>query len=130
MINTKSRLSTLWIVVMFNMAFADILSFYIPGKQEELAAFAGDTPISQLMLGGAIMVEIPILMIFFSTVMSYTLNRWANIFVAILMIAFVVGPEIGNDAINPHYLFIGTIEVIFLLYILWTSWSWKNVPSE
>ncbi|MCF6199788.1 MAG: DUF6326 family protein [Hyphomicrobiaceae bacterium] len=123
---TKAKLSTLWIVIMFNMAFIDILSFYIPGKQEELAAFAGDTPIAQLMLGGAIVLQIPILMIFLSTIMPYSLNRWANIIVALLMIAFVVGPEIGNAAVSPHYIFMGAVEVLFMLYIIWTSWKWKK----
>jgi hypothetical protein len=28
----KARLSTFWIVVMINMAFADILGFMIPGN--------------------------------------------------------------------------------------------------
>ena len=37
-IDTKVLLSTLWIVVMFNMLKADILSVYIPGMVEELAA--------------------------------------------------------------------------------------------
>ena len=31
MIDMKVRLSTLWIVVMFNIVFADILSFLNPG---------------------------------------------------------------------------------------------------
>lgn len=59
-LNRKVLLSTLWIVVMINMLKADILSLYIPGALDELARFAGETPITQLMLGGAIMMEIPI----------------------------------------------------------------------
>ena len=37
-IDTKVLLSTLWIVVMFKMLKADILSVYIPGMVEKLAA--------------------------------------------------------------------------------------------
>ena len=33
-----TRLSTLWVVVMFNMVFADILTFITPGKLQELWA--------------------------------------------------------------------------------------------
>lgn len=32
----KVMLSTLWVVVMINMIFADILSFMIPGALEEI----------------------------------------------------------------------------------------------
>ncbi len=59
----KAKLSTLWVVVMFNLLAADILSLYIPGALEEMAEFAGEIPITQLMLGGAIMMEISIAMI-------------------------------------------------------------------
>jgi hypothetical protein len=48
---------------MINMLMADILSLYIPGALDELASFAGDTPIPQLMLGGAVIMEIAIVMI-------------------------------------------------------------------
>ena len=123
--DTKTLLSTLWIVVMFNIAFADILGLYIPSKEEELAAFAGGTPITQLMLVGALIMEIPILMIILSKVLEYGKNRWANIVVGVAMIVFVIGPEVGNDSINPHYLFMATVEVIFLITIIWTAWRWK-----
>ncbi|MBT7600628.1 MAG: hypothetical protein HN560_06095, partial [Anaerolineae bacterium] len=88
--DTKTLLSTLWIVVMINMLKADILSLYIPGTLDELAKFAGETPITQLMLGGAIMMEISIIMIFLSGILKYKANRWANIIVGIMTILFVV----------------------------------------
>lgn len=63
-LDKRVLLSTLWIVVMINMLKADILSLFIPGIVDELVQFAGETPIPQLMLGGAIMMEISIVMIF------------------------------------------------------------------
>ena len=129
-LDTREKLSISWVVVMFNMAFADILSFYIPGKQEELAIYAGDTPVQQLMLVAAIILEIPMLMIFLSRVLAYKINRWANIIVGILMILFVVGPEIGNDSVDPHYIFIGMVEVIFMAFIIWTATKWTNTMNS
>jgi len=64
-IDTKVLLSTLWVVVMINMLMADILSLFIPGVADELAKTAGETPVPQLMLGGAIMMEISIVRSFF-----------------------------------------------------------------
>lgn len=118
----RMLLSTLWIVVMINMLKADILSLYIPGAADELAQFAGDTPISQLMLGAAVIMEIAIVMIVLSHVLSARVNRWANIFVAVLMIAFVV----GGGSTYPHYIFIAAVEIVCLLLIIWIAWRWPR----
>jgi len=124
-IATKTLLSTLWIVVVINMLKADILSLYIPGATEELARTAGDTPIPLLMLGAAVMMEISVVMILLSRVLSYGVNRWANIITSILTIAFVI----GGGASYPHYLFIAAVEVVCLLLIIWFAWRWRN-PAE
>ncbi len=120
--DTKVLLSTLWIVVMLNMIKADVLSMYIPGALDELVEFAGDTPITQLMLGGAIMMEISIAMIFLSRVLKYRVNRWANIIVSVITIAFVI----GGGSTYPHYIFIATVEVVCMLLIIWYAWKWPN----
>ena len=68
MIDMKVRLSTLWIVVMFNIVFADILSFISPGFLEEvMTGYAGEIQITEgLLLVFAVILEIPIAMIFLS----------------------------------------------------------------
>ena len=124
-LDTKVLLSTLWIVVMINMLKADILSLYIPGALDELVKFAGETPITQLMLGGAVMMEISIAMIFLSRVLKYRVNRWVNIITSIITIVFVV----GGGSTYPHYIFIASIEVLCLLLIVWYAWKWSN-PEE
>ncbi len=121
-IDTKVLLSTLWIVVMINMLKADILSLYVPGSADELARTAGEIPITQLMLGGAIMMEISIVMIILSRVLQYRMNRWVNIIVSIITIAFIW----GGAASYPHYLFIATVETICLLLIIWNAWKWTE----
>ena len=121
-IDTKVLLSTLWIVVMINMLKADILSLYVPGSADELARTAGDIPIAQLMLGGAIMREISLVMIILSRVLQYRMNRWVNIIVSIITIAFIW----GGAASYPHYLFIATVETICLLLIIWNAWKWTE----
>lgn len=121
-IETKTLLSTLWVVVMINILTADILSLNIPGAAEELARAAGDTPIPLLMLGAAVLMEISILMILLSRVLKYGVNRWANLITSLITIAFVV----GGAASYPHYLFIATVEVVCLLLIVWFAWKWRN----
>lgn len=124
-IDTKVLLSTLWIVVMINMLKADILSLYIPGALDELVKFAGETPITQLMLSGAIMMEISIAMIILSRILKYKVNRWANIITSTITIVFIV----GGGSTYPHYIFIATIEVICLLLIIWNAWKWSSLEE-
>ncbi|MGE5376223.1 MAG: DUF6326 family protein [Bacteroidota bacterium] len=126
-IDTKVLLSTLWIVVMINMAYADILSLHIPGVFDEVAKTSVSTgaPIPQLMLGGAIMMEIPVAMIILSRVLKYGVNRWVNIIVGIFTIAYIW----GGAASYPHYIFIAIVESFCLLLIIWNSWKWRAVEA-
>lgn len=126
-IDPKVLLSTLWIIVMLNMLKADILSGFIPGAVEEVAKTAASTGVSipQLMLGGAVMGELGIAMIILSRVLKYAINRWANIVVAIVTIAYIW----GGAASHPHYLFIAGVETICLLLIIWFAWKWRTIEA-
>jgi len=126
-IDTKVLLSTLWIVVMINMLKADILSLYIPGAAEEVVKTAANTgaSIPQLMLGGAIMGQLAIVMIVLSRVLKYGTNRWVNIVVGIVIIAYIW----GGAAAYPHYIFIASIETLCLLLIVLFAWTWRNVEA-
>jgi hypothetical protein len=126
-IDTKVLLSTLWIVVMINMAYADILGLFIPGTLEEVAKTSVSTgaTIPQLMLGGAIMLEIPIAMILLSRVLKFKVNRWVNIIASVITIAYVV----GGGSLYPHYIFIATIEVVCMLLIVGFAWKWRNTEG-
>ena len=74
------------------------------------------------MLGGAIMMEVSVVMIILSRVLKYRMNRWANIITSLITIAFVV----GGGSSNPHYIFIAAVEVICLLLIIWNAWKWAE----
>ena len=86
-----TRISLLWIVIMFNMVFADILSFMYPGALKEvLTGYAGSIHVTPgFLLGAAVLVEIPMAMIVLSRVLKRWANRWANIVAAVVTIAFV-----------------------------------------
>ena len=126
-IDTKVLLSTLWIVVMINMLKADILSLSIPGAIDEVASTAASAgaSIPQLMLAGAIMGQLAIAMIVLSRVLKYGINRWVNIVVGILIIAYIW----GGMATYPHYIFIASVETLCLLLIVWFAWKWRNVEA-
>lgn len=121
-LDTGTKISLLWIIVLFNMIFADILSLFIPWVHDTLAAFAGETPISTLMLIGAIVHQIPIFMVFLSRVLGYSLNRKLNIAAAIFTIIYVI----GGGSLLPHYVFIASVEVACMVAIVWIAYGWRE----
>ena len=122
----KVKLSILWIVVMFNMIFADVLTLYIPENLEEIITRSTPVQITEgLMLVMAIIIEIPIIMIFLSRVLKYRANRWANIIAGVITILFVV----AGGSLVLHYIFFATIEVVCLSLIVWYAWKWPKHES-
>lgn len=116
--NMKVRLSTLWIFVMFNILSADIFSFMLP---ESL----NDTPLKVtqvIMLVFAIVLEIPIAMIFLSRILKQSANRLANIIASVITILFVI----FGGSLTLHYVFFAAIEVVTMLLIIRYAWKWTN----
>jgi hypothetical protein len=119
----KVKLSTLWIFVMFNMVFADIIGFMNPGALEEIITGTVGIEITQgLLLVFSILLEIPIAMIVLSRILQYRANRWANIVAAVITMLFVIG---GGSA-YLSYLFFATVEVACMLLIVWYAWNWPK----
>lgn len=121
--NRRVILSTLWMVVMLNMIFADIVGFMNPGALEDIITGAIGFEISQeILLMFSILLEIPIAMVFLSRVLTYRINRWANIAAAVITILFVIG---GGSA-YLSYLFFATVEIACMLFMIWYAWTWRE----
>ena len=120
----KARLSTLWTFLMFNMVFADILSFMYPGFMAQiLAGHAEGTPITPMfLLIAGVVTEISIAMVFLSRFLKHGVNRWANIIGGIVTILWVI----GGGSLAPHYIFFASIEVLCSLVIIGMAWNWRN----
>ncbi len=121
----QTRLSTLWVFIMFNMVFADILSFMYPGGLKEvLTGYAGGVQITPaFLLGAAVVTEIPIAMIVLSRILKQRANRWANIVAGVITIVYVVG---GGPLNQIHYIFFAAVEVAAALLIIRYAWTWRE----
>jgi hypothetical protein len=120
-IGMKALLSTLWIFVLFNIAFRDIHEILRPGFLEEVmtGSVNGVQMTEGFLLLGGMMLEIPIAMVLLSRVLPYRANRWANIIAGPIAIALVVvgAPSDLDD------MFFAIIEVVSLLLIVWYAWK-------
>jgi len=106
----KVLLSMLWIFVMFNMIYGDILTFMVPEFLEGIMAgyAGGGEQITQGgLLVGAIIAEIPIAMVLLSRVLKYRANRWANIIAGAIKIV-LVWAGVPNPPL--HYIFFAAVE--------------------
>jgi hypothetical protein len=119
--NLGTRISTLWIVVMITMIYADILSFITPGELQALwDGKAGVTITPGLLLVFAVLVEIPIAMIYLSRVLKPVANRWANTVAVAITTAYVLG---GGSFNLPHYVFFAGVEIACMAGIVWLVWT-------
>ena len=122
------RLSILWVFIMFNMVFADILSFMYPGfLKEVMTGHVGGVQITPgFLLGAAVLTEIPIAMIVLSRVLKQRANRWANIAAAVITIAYVA----GGSTTYPHGIFFTAVQVACALLIIWRAWKWRRPDAS
>ena len=116
--------STLWIFVLFNIAFADIVGFIEPGALEDIMSGDFGFEISPAILVGISLVQaIPIAMIAVSRLWhNQRLNRWANIAAGALTLLYIIG---GGSWDSPSYIVFVAIEIVGLLTIIWTAWKWS-----
>ena len=125
--DTRVKLAVLWVFVMFNYLYADVMTLMDSSVLKQLVTGTVDglqiTP--GFLLVGAILMEIPIIMILLSLILKYDLNRWANIVAgSIKTLAVFASMFVGTPAL--YYLFFGVIEIIATSFIVWTAWKWKK----
>lgn len=127
MSNMGTRISTLWIVVMCNMIFADILGMMIPGVLTAMSAGQVGVPVTQgLVLAFAIVLEVPIAMIFLSRILKPLPNRWANTVAAVITTVFVI----AGGSPYLHYYFFATVQVACMALIVWAVWTRRASRAE
>ena len=124
----KVILSILWIFVMFNYLYCDVLtnmgSEVLKGY---LAGQVGSLQITQgFLLGAAILMEIPTAMLLLSWVLPSRANRIANILAGTLMTVVQAASLFVGTGPTLHYLFYSVIEIACTAFIAGYAWQWKS----
>ncbi|GAI16800.1 unnamed protein product [marine sediment metagenome] len=118
--DVKITLSGLWIALMLTYFLGDVLRIF---SGDFKAGEIGGIQISQKMyLGMAILMVIPIVMVFLSLTLKYPLNRWANIIVAIFFFLFnIIGLPTYPGAYDKFLIIVG---LGFNVLTVWYAWKW------
>jgi len=120
--DVKIILSATWAALMLAYLLGDVLRIYAgdfkPGE-------IGGRKITQnLLLGIAVLMVIPILMVFLSLTLNYPLNRWTNIVAAIVFLGFsLLGLPTYRSAYDRFLIIVGLgLNMLTIVY----AWQWQG----
>ena len=123
-------LLALWVAVDFCLVFAAVLGNYKPGHLKGMISgeVDGIQTTQKVLVGNAIMMVIPSVMVFLSLTLPYPIIRWANIILGIFFIGVVLMTLAYYFTHNIHtwayyYVFVIT-EIVFYGLIVWYAWMW------
>lgn len=129
----KGRLSVLWLFALLNYLYADVIALWdIVGSRNPWRLPPG------VLMGSAVLMEIPIVMILACHLLPFKANRLANIVAGVFLtlvngILTFVAPLVVTGARTPaypEYLFFATIETLATSVIIWKAWTWSRVEGS
>lgn len=117
---TRIYLSALWVALMLTYLLGDVLRIFSgdfkPGEIRGVRVTQG------MWLGIAIMMVIPVVMVFLSLVLDQPVNRGANI---ILSIFFFLSNLFGLPTYPSAYdRFLIVVGLVFNGLTVWYAWNW------
>jgi len=120
--DVKIILSASWAALMLTYLLGDVLRIYAgdfkPGE------IAGRKITQNLLLGIAILMAVPIFMVFLSLTLSYPLDRWANIVAAIVFLGFNL---LGLPTYRSNYdRLLIIVGLGFNVLTVWYAWQWQG----
>lgn len=123
-IDTRTKLSTLWLFILLNIIFRDIHQFTVASHLEMLLTgyYNGIEITEEILLLGGFLVEVPIAMVLFSLLLNRRIGRPVTIAAAILTTGTLLSTA-PTDLDDTFHLI---IELAAILTILWTAWTWAK----
>jgi hypothetical protein len=122
MLETRIILCALWVALMLTYLLGDVLRIF---SGDFAAGAMGGQKITftqPMWLGIAILMVIPIVMIFLALVLPQPVNCWANIIVAIFFFLFnLIGLPTYPSAYDKFLIVVG---LVFNLLTVWYAWNW------
>ncbi|TDW31093.1 DUF6326 family protein [Cryobacterium psychrophilum] len=127
-LHRPTLLSTLWIVLMFNYIYADVLGLNDPAHLIALeSGTIGGLPFSpDKLVAAGLLMQVPIAMVLLSRVLRQTPNRVLNMLAAAFMAVTQVATLFFGTPPTPVYYLFSAIEIILLVVILVVAAAWRR----
>jgi len=128
--SVRAKLAAAWASYMFFYIYVDFLHLYKPGVVDDiLTGVVFEFNVSQTFVVTSLMiVGTPALMIMLSVTLPARANRTLNLVVASLCIPIAAFNVVGESWIYFYGLGVA-LEVLLLVFILRTTWTWPRTPS-
>ena len=125
-VNIKLKLSILWITLLWFYAYNDIISMFRQDIHEDALAgeFGGIAMTPEFLVGASLLMTIPIIMIFLSTVLPARINRTTNIIVGIFHAVLLAATAAVPGETWAHYAMYMGFEGVVILLIICFAWKW------
>lgn len=122
-----SRFSVIWIFVVLNYLYCDVVSLMDPVLLNQyITGIVGGMQITPgFLLAAAVLMEISISMVLLSRILDYRANRCANI-IAGTITTLIQAATLFAGTPASYYLFFSVIEISSTAYIVWYAWKWTN----
>ncbi len=118
--DVKIILGASWVALMLTYLLGDVLRIY--SGDFKAGEIGGMKMTQNRWLGVAVLMVIPIVMVFLSVTLSYPVNRWANIIVAIVFLGFnLIGLRNYPSAYDKFLIIVG---LGFNVLTVWYAWQW------
>ncbi|MEO7066379.1 MAG: DUF6326 family protein [Rhodanobacter sp.] len=124
-LHVRFKLSALWASLMFCYIYGDYFGLYVPGQLQGMLDGGGPIgPVSQASLVGvALLLALPGLMVFLSITLPPRLCRWLNIALGLFYTAVMLVTMLGAWW---FYITLGVIEIVLSLLIVAYAWRWPK----
>ena len=112
-------LSGLWTALMLTYLLGDVLRIF--AGDFKAGEIEGKKMTQKMLFGMAILMLLPIVMVFLSLTLTYPVNRWANIIVAIGLLGINL---IGVPGYKAYDKFLFVVGFVFNVLTIWYAWNW------
>jgi hypothetical protein len=128
-IDIRLTLSALWASATLCYLYGDFIAFYSPGALRMMMdGKMGSWPTTQeLLLGVAIVMAFPAVMVALALALKPAASRWLNIIMGVVYTAImlVTMPPAWNSG-SYFYLYLGLVEVTLTSFIVWYAFTWPK----
>ena len=117
-------LPVLWVFVLLNMVYADILSLMDPASPIR-RIMAGTAKVPVGLIVAAILMETSIGMVLLSRILPRQANRWANMAAVVINI-----PAVLLGGLGAYYYFFAGVETLGMIAIIVLVIRWPRPDPE
>ena len=122
----RIKLSALWVCLMLTYFLGDVLRIF--SGDFEAGEIGGMAGTQGMYLAVAIVLLIPIVMVFLSLTLKRPVTRWANILVAIFLFGFNLIGLPGYPGAYDKFLIV--VGLVFNVATVWHAWKWPRQEAR